>query len=74
MGRVYGGDEIKSIVEAEIPGSKVDLSKDTATGISVDRMEAADLSASKQEIGFTPKFDMALTVKDYVGWLKGHRY
>jgi nucleoside-diphosphate-sugar epimerase len=74
MGRVYGGEEIKSIVEKEIPGSKVELSKETATGISVDRMEPADLSASKEEIGFVPKFDMAGSVKDYVGWLKGHGY
>jgi nucleoside-diphosphate-sugar epimerase len=74
MGRVYGGDEIKSIVEKEIPGSSVELSKDTATGINVDRMEAADLSASKAEIGFVPKYDMAGAVKDYTAWLKSHGY
>ena len=74
MGRVYGGDEIKSIVEATIPGSKVELSRETATGIHVDRMEPSDLTASKQEIGFVPKFDMAGAIEDYVGWLKGHGY
>lgn len=74
MGRVYGGDEIKSIVEATIPGSKVELSKETATGIHVDRMEPSDLTASKQEIGFVPKFDMAAAIQDYAGWLKGHGY
>ena len=73
MGRIYTPEEIISIVQAQIKGSKVivetggDMLKFKT---SIQAESPLDLTRSEKELGYHPQFEMPAAIRDYYEWYK----
>jgi nucleoside-diphosphate-sugar epimerase len=74
MGRVYGPQEMIATVKQVIPGARVRTAPPGAAEVAVQNMDLPmDLSRSKAELGYAPKYDMAAAVRDYVEWYRARK-
>ena len=71
MGRVYSAEQMIDAVKRVIPGARIRVETPPGTEISVTEMEhPTDLSRSRAELGYAPKYDMEAAVRDYVEWYR----
>ncbi len=74
MGRVYGPEEMIDALRRVIPGARVKIETPPGTAVSVLNMERpTDLSRSREQLGYVPKYDMANAIRDYVKWYRARR-
>jgi nucleoside-diphosphate-sugar epimerase len=71
MGRAYSPAEIVETVHRIIPTSKLSVKAGTAVTESVGGMVALDLSRSRRDLGFEPRFDLPAAIDDYIQWYQG---
>lgn len=66
----YTHRELVDALAAAIPGTRVELREGRSTGPGDDPY--LDISRLRAETGFTPRFDVAAAVADYVAWRAVH--
>lgn len=71
MGRVYGAQETIDALRHVIPGARVRIETPPGTSVSVQNMERpTDISRSREQLGYVPKYDMEAAIRDYVEWYR----
>jgi len=74
MGRVYTPQEIARMVEEAIPGARIRVVEREGRR-PAGPIGAMDLTRSRQELGYQPRYDMKEAIADYVatwrGWMGG---
>jgi nucleoside-diphosphate-sugar epimerase len=74
MGRVTPPEEFAAALKAALPGAKVRIDTPAGAGASLMNMRnVADLTLSREVLGFTPRFDIAAAVRDMVDWHRANR-
>ena len=74
MGRVYGPQEMIATVTQVIPGARVRTAPPGAAEVAVQNMDLPmDLTRSRVELGYDPRYDMAAAVRDYVEWYRARK-
>ena len=74
MGRVYGAQETIDALRHVIPEARVKVETPPGTAVSVQNMERpTDISRSREQLGYVPKYDMEAAVRDYVDWYRARR-
>lgn len=73
MGAMTTPAEMAEAIKAVAPDAKVTFDAPTSTAISLaNRDQHADLSRSKQYLGYEPAFPLQEAVKDMAGWMGQH--
>ena len=73
MGRLTTPAEMAEAIALAVPGAKARFEAPAGTAVSLaNRAEHADLSRSKQHLGYEPQFPLAAAVKDLADWMRRH--
>jgi nucleoside-diphosphate-sugar epimerase len=71
MGRIYSQEDIANILSKLIPGSKISLESDRTAGrVSMDA--TVNMVRARNQLGYSPQYDMEAALRDYVDWSKKH--
>ena len=71
MGRVSSAQEIIDAVKQVIPEARVRIETPAGTELSVRQtVRPTDLSRSRGELGYVPKYDLTGAIRDYVAWYR----
>jgi nucleoside-diphosphate-sugar epimerase len=71
MGALTTPSEMAAAIQAVIPGAKVKFEAPPSAAISLaNRAEHADLSRSRQTLGYEPEYRLMNAVKDQVEWMR----
>jgi len=71
MGALTTPSEMAEAIQAAIPGAKCKFEAPPSAAVSLaNRAEHADLSRSKQTLGYEPAFKLKDAVKDQVDWIR----
>lgn len=74
MGKVYGPQEMIAAVKQVIPGARIRTAPPGAAEVSVQNMDfPMDLSRSREELGYGPKYDIPAAVRDYTEWYRARK-
>lgn len=74
MGRVYSAEQMIASLKKVIPGARVRTEVPGGTEVSVLNMDLPmDLSRSRAELGYEPKYDMPASIRDYVEWYRARK-
>lgn len=74
MGRPYKPEEVVAALKQVIPGARVRLEVPQEAAASVfDTEHAADIGRATRELGYSPRYDMAGAIRDYVDWYRNRK-
>jgi nucleoside-diphosphate-sugar epimerase len=74
MGRVYSAPEMIAAVKEVIPGARIRTAPPGAAEVAVQNMDLPmDLSRSKEELGYEPRYDIPAAVRDYAEWYRSRK-
>ena len=74
MGSLSSPSDMVKALQAAVPGAKVRIETPAAAAVSLPDMKAvSDLSTAKSVLGFAPKFDLVVGVKDLTEWMKARK-
>ncbi len=69
MGRVVQAEEVAETVRRVIPAAKVRMEEVTDAGSAFPEVHAPlDLTRSRSQLGYEPRYDLERAVRDYVEW------
>jgi len=70
MGKIYAPDSIVAIMREKLPAAQITVQQmaigDPATVVN----EPTDLTRSRQELGYEPRYDMPAAIHDYADWYR----
>jgi UDP-glucose 4-epimerase len=66
-GRAVTNRELAEAVNAAVPGAKIQLEPG-----GNPRARYMDLTRARQDLGYTPAFDVRSAIADYVAWLRSN--
>lgn len=70
-GRVYRAEEVAETVRRVIPAARVRLEEVTDVGSPFPEVhDPLDLSRSRAQLGYEPRYDLERAVRDYVEWYR----
>jgi nucleoside-diphosphate-sugar epimerase len=72
MGRVYTPQQIVSMVKEKTPSAKITVENLPIGSPAVTLAEPMSLKRSKEEIGYSPGYDMPRAIEDYISFYKKH--
>jgi len=71
MGRVVRAEEVAETVRRVIPAAKIRLEEVTEAGSPFPEVhEPLDLTRSRTQLGYEPRYDLEGAVRDYVEWCR----
>lgn len=71
-GRVYRADEVAETVRRVIPAAQIRLEEVREEGSAFPEVhDPLDLSRSRAQLGYEPRYDLERAVRDYVEWYRG---
>lgn len=72
-GKVYTWAQVADLIRGLVPGSEITIGPgllELRPGIPDDIRGVLDISRAREELGFTPRYDMIDGLKDYMEWYK----
>lgn len=72
-GKAYTFGQTAEIVKELVPGASIEVGPGLLT-YSMGQEGAIDLSRAREDLGYTPKYDLRDGLKDYIEWYRKNRY
>jgi UDP-glucose 4-epimerase len=75
MAATYSYDEVVETVRQVIPGAQIRNEASATMSMSpgrAPREDFADTTAAREELGWSPAYDLAAGIRDWVHWIRAH--